>query len=94
MEGKIGHNSNSEARYQEVPYLFERSGQQLAVNLPYLELLHSESEYRQNVYLENKDILEILDSDFDNVEQILHKYYSMETLEEQLGKSGLDRHSI
>jgi hypothetical protein len=77
-----------------VPYLFEKSGQQLAVNLPYLELLHSESEYRQNVYLDNKDILEILDSDFDNVETILHKYYSMETLEEQLGKTGLNRHSI
>jgi hypothetical protein len=36
MEGKIGHGSNSEVRYQEVPYLFERSGQQLAINLPYL----------------------------------------------------------
>lgn len=77
-----------------MPYLFERSGQQLAINLPYLELLHSESEYRQNVYLDNKDILEILDSDFDNVQTILRKYYSMETLEEQLGKTNLDRHSF
>lgn len=51
MDSKIGHNNNSEIRYQEVPYLLERSGQQLAINLPYLELLHSESEYRQNVYL-------------------------------------------
>jgi hypothetical protein len=94
MDSKIGHSSNTEVRYQEVPYLFERSGQQLAVNLPFLELLHSESEYRQNVYLENKDILDILDSDFDNVEQIFRKYYSVEELEGQLGKTGLERHSI
>jgi hypothetical protein len=94
MEGKMGHSSNSEAKYQEVPFLFERGGQQLAINLPYLELLHSESEYRQNVYLENSDIIDILDSDFDNVEHILKKYYPLETLEQQLGKTGFDRSSI
>jgi hypothetical protein len=67
MDAKVGHSSNTEIRYQEIPYLLERSGQQLAINLPYLELLHSESDYRENVYLENKDILDILDSDFDNI---------------------------
>lgn len=81
MEAKIGHSANSEARYQEVPYIFERSGQQLAINLPYIELLHSDSDYRQNVYIENQDILDIIESDFDNVEQIVHKYFDLEGLE-------------
>lgn len=81
MEAKVGHSTNTEARYQEVPYVFERSGQQLAINLPYIELLHSDSDYRQNVYIENQDILDIIDSDFDNVEQIVHKYYDLEGLE-------------
>lgn len=94
MEAKVGHSTNGEARYQEVPYIFERSGQQLAINLPHVELLHSDSEYRQNVYIDNQDILEIIESDFDNVEQIVQKYFDLEALEEQLGKTGGDPHSL
>lgn len=94
MEAKVGHASNGEPKYQEVPYIFERSGQQLAINLPYVELLHSDSDYRQSAHLDNQDILEVIESDFDNVEQIVHKYFDLEALEEQLGKTGDDRHSL
>lgn len=94
MEAKVGHATNSEARYSEAPYVFERSGQQLAINLPCLELLHSDSEYRQTASIDNQDILEIIESDFDNVEQIFHKYFDLEALEEQLGQTGGDRHSL
>jgi len=56
--------------------------------------LHSETEFKQAVILDNKDIMEIIDSDFDNAETILSKYFDFLTFDEHLGKTGIDPHTI
>jgi len=38
--------------------------------------------------------MEIIDSDFDNAETILSKYFDFLTFDEHLGKTGIDPHTI
>ena len=54
MEGRAAHLSNSEKQYQNMAYTFERMGQELNVTLPYIEFTHVESNFEQNVYIENQ----------------------------------------
>ena len=42
--------------------------------MPVLEMYHSESDYRVSWQVDNKDIIEILASDFDNVDEVMKKY--------------------
>lgn len=67
---------NTEERYNNSnPYLLERAGQQLVINIPQIEIYHSESDYRVQLAVDNKDILEMLDSDLDDAESIIKKYF-------------------
>jgi hypothetical protein len=49
-------------------------GQLLTINLPYVEFHHVESNYSQRVQLLNKEIIEIVETVFDNVSAIVDKY--------------------
>lgn len=62
--------------------------------MPVLEIHHSESEYKESTHIENKDILEIIECDFDNADQIVRKYFDLSLLEQHLGKTGVDKRSI
>lgn len=60
MEGKVSQWQNAEERYNEGPHLLERNGQQFTINLPCLELYHSESDYRISLGVDNRDIIEMI----------------------------------
>lgn len=45
------------------------------INIPQIEIYHSESDYRVQLAVDNKDILEMLDSDLDDTESIIKKYF-------------------
>jgi phosphoribosyl-AMP cyclohydrolase len=74
--------------------LFEKAGQQLVLNMPTIEIYHSESEYKQTELIDNKDILDVIEADFDNVEAIFSKYFNEKAFQETVGKTGFNRHSI
>jgi hypothetical protein len=61
-------------------YYFERMGQILTVNLPYVEFHHVESNYSQRVQLLNKEIIEIVETGFDNIGIIVSKYLDTKAL--------------
>jgi hypothetical protein len=46
------------------------------------------------MFIDNKDILEVIESDFDNVDAIVSKYVNLNNFEEHLGKTGVDKASI
>jgi hypothetical protein len=87
MEGKVSGMHNSEDRYVEGELFFERNGQQFSIILPSVEIYHSESDYKTSWHIDNKDILEILDTDFDNVETVVQKYAEFEAFERYLEQS-------
>ena len=87
MEGKVSGMQNSEDRYVEGELVFERNGQQFSIILPSVEIYHSESDYKASWHIDNKDILEILDTDFDNVETVVQKYADFEAFERYLEQS-------
>jgi hypothetical protein len=74
IESRASHFANNEAKYQNIEYYFERMGQLLTINLPYVEFHHVESNYSQRVQLLNKEIIEIVETVFDNVATIVDKY--------------------
>ena len=41
IEGKVNHFQNNDVKYQDGPYVFERSSQQFAVHVPCLEIYNS-----------------------------------------------------
>ena len=86
MESKVESMHNAEQRYANEEYIFERSGQQFSIILPSVEIYHSESDYRASYNIDNKDILEILECDFDNIDTIMEKYTDFETFEKHLSQ--------
>jgi hypothetical protein len=49
-------------------------GQLFKISLPYVEFQHAESNYSQRVQLLNKEIIEIVETTFNNVGSIVDKY--------------------
>jgi hypothetical protein len=74
IESRASHFSNNEAKYQNIEYYFERMGQLLRISLPYVEFHHAESNFSQRVQLLNKEIIEIVETGFDNLATIVEKY--------------------
>ena len=62
-------------------YNFERLGQEFSINLPHLEFEHPASKWTQRVYILNKEILDTLDCNFDNVDTLAEKYLESQSLE-------------
>lgn len=48
------------------------------MNLPYLEFSHLESGFKHAAIPTNKEIVEILNQEFDNVHDLVHKYFDHE----------------
>lgn len=46
----------------------------LKISLPCIEFHEPESDYKQKVYILNKEITEIIECNFDNVADIVDKY--------------------
>ena len=67
MESKVINSDNREAKYSEEPYTFERSGHNLTIQLPRLEIYHAESDFKRSLLIDNNDIWDILETDFENV---------------------------
>mgnify|MGYP000120832422 CR=1 FL=1 len=55
--------------------------------MPTLEVFHSETDYRANYQISNRDIVSILDNDFDNVEEIVEKYVDLNAFEKEVKPS-------
>lgn len=94
LDSKYSNQVNNETKYQKIEYNFERAGQILTIALPFLEFSHLETGFRQVVSLENKEILDIIEKEFDNLNEIVEKYLDQSKLEHELGKTGVNRHSI
>lgn len=77
MESKVSGSHNMEDKYGEGPFILERSGQSFNIVTPVIEIYHSESEYKTSCRVDNKDILDILESDFENVDRIVEKYFDV-----------------
>ena len=75
-------------------YSFERLGQLLHVVLPYLEFSHVESDFNQKLNILNKQILDIVESNFDNVGEIVEKYLDTEKLQGALKGNVLEQKEI
>ena len=86
IESRAGHLSNSESKYQNIDYSFDRLGQQFVVSLPVLEFEHHGANFLQKVNLLNKEILETLDCNFDNIDALVDKYLDTEGLENCLSR--------
>lgn len=84
MDAKVGRTDNPEPKYAQLPLEFEMAGQKLALVFPYLEVAHAETGYKQSVGLENKEILESIDSDFDNADKLFAKYFNAQAFEQHL----------
>ena len=54
--------------------------------LPYLEFEHLGSNFVQRVNILNKEILETLDRNFDNIDTLVEKYLDTQGLEASLSK--------
>ena len=54
--------------------------------LPYLEFEHLGSNFVQRVNILNKEILETLDCNFDNIDTLVEKYLDTQGLEASLSK--------
>ncbi len=80
--------TNSEQKYQNLGYKFEKIGTQFKINLPYLEFSHIESNFKHTAQLTNKDILDILSQQFDNVHDIVYKYFNHEGFSSLLDGEG------
>ena len=86
MESKVSGYQNTEDKYDNGPFLLQRGGHEFNIITPLLEIYHSESEYRRSCKIDNRDILEILQSDFDNVDQVVDKYVDFIEFDEHLMK--------
>jgi hypothetical protein len=54
MEAKAAHLSNSEAKYENIAYAFDRMGQELNVTLPFIEFTHVESNFQEIAHIDNQ----------------------------------------
>ena len=84
MESKVTGSHNMEEKYGEGPFILERSGQSFNIVPPVVEIYHSESEYKTCCRINNKDILDTLENDFENVDRIVEKYFDVMDFDEHL----------
>lgn len=80
MESRMSGGENREVKYEEGPHCFERGPHQLTITLPRLEIFHAESDFKRSLLIDNSDILDIVDSDFENAEGIVGKYLDPQEL--------------
>ena len=75
---------NKEMKYDEGPHQFERGSHKLSIIIPRLEIYHAESDFKRSLLIDNTNILDIIDSDFENVENIIGKYLDPQDLEDHI----------
>lgn len=60
IKEKAGPMTNSEQKYQNLAFKFQKIGTQFKINLPYIEFSHIESNFRSIALPSNKEVLDIL----------------------------------